>query len=425
MAEKNNRISSVRSKSYFKNLILVLMLVQILDSYVTLFPGAIPSAIANEFLSGMSVDVQNSIMAFASGIVTIGMMLVFFNQYLCDKLGRKKILGITVAGMALASLGMFFSVNYVMYMVFVFFLYFFFTSDIWLIYINEEVIPNKRALYSNIVLMVGLVGALSMVICRLIFITETDPFWRGMTFFPIIVGIPLCLIIFLSLKETSQFQLMKESGIKEKRSFKEDITSIFKTENRKSYLYLLVIVFLRGVSSIYLSLFEKYINDVGTLAQEQVTLIFFLTVFTVLIAYAINGFLADRIGRKPLLYLWSCLSPISVVIWVFGAFNTENALGIVMFGYALSHIAYWGSIGIIRLITIESLPTDRRGTGVGFRSFIGALGVTVGLLLSSVVILFLGLGPTFIIFVMGNFFVIPLAVLFVKETKGVELSEIK
>ena len=425
MVESNDKKSSGRSKSYFKNLILVLMLVQILDSYVTLFPGAIPSAIASEFLSGMSVDIQNSIMAFASGIVTIGMMLVFFNQYLSDKLGRKKMLGITVAGMAFTSLGMFFSVNYVMYMVFVFILYFFFTSDIWLIYINEEVIPNKRAIYSNIVLMVGLVGAIVMVICRLIFITETDPFWRGMTFFPMIVGIPLCLVIFLRLKETSQFQLMKESGIQEKRSFKEDIASIFKTENRKSYIFLLVIVFLRGGSSIYLSLFEKYINDVGALTQAQVTLIFFLTVFTVLIAYAMNGFLADRIGRKPLLYLWSCLSPISVVIWVLGVFNTENAFGIVMFGYALSHIAYWGSIGIIRLITIESLPTDRRGTGVGFRSFIGALGGTIGLLLSSAVILFLGLGTTFIIFVMGNFFVIPLAVLFVKETKGVELSEIK
>lgn len=237
--------------------------------------------------------------------------------------------------------------------------------------------------------MVGLVGAMVMVICRLIFITETDPFWRGMTFFPMIVGIPLCLVIFLSLKETSQFQLMKESGMQEKRSFKEDMASIFKTENRKSYMFLLVIVFLRGGSSIYLGLFEKYINDVGALTKAQVTLIFFLTVFTVLIAYAMNGFLADRIGRKPLLYLWSCLSPISVVIWVFGVFNTENAFGIVMFGYALSHIAYWGSIGIIRLITIESLPTDRRGTGVGFRSFIGALGGTVGLLLSSAVILFL------------------------------------
>jgi len=29
-----------------------------------------------------------------------------------------------------------------------------------------------------------------------------------------------------------------------------------------------------------------------------------------------------------------------------------------MYGYAMGHIAYWGSIGIIRLIAIEILPTD-------------------------------------------------------------------
>jgi MFS family permease len=419
-----NEQSSERSKSYFKRLILVLMLVQILDSYVTLFPGAIPSAIAGEFLSGKPENVQNSIMAFASGLVTIGMMLLFFSQYLSDKLGRKKMLAVSVGGMAMASLGMFLSVNYIMYMVFVFFLYFFFSSDIWLIYINEEVESKKRAFFSNIVLMVGLVGAISMVICRLIFIREEDSFWRGMTFFPMIIGIPLCILILLTLKETSKFQLMKESGVKEKRSFKEDISSIFKTENRKPYLFLLLIVFLRGGSSIYLGLFEKYIDDVGTLNQDQVTSIFFLTVFTVLIAYGLNSF-ADRIGRKPLLYLWFALAPISVLIWVFGAHNTENAYFIVMIGYALSHIAYWGSIGIIRLITIESLPTDRRGTGVGFRSFMGSLGGTIGLLSSSLVILSIGLGPTFIIFVMGNIVVIPLAVLFLKETKGVDLAEIK
>ena len=96
-----------------------------------------------------------------------------------------------------------------------------------------------------------------------------------------------------------------------------------------------------------------------------------------------------------------------------------------MIGYALSHIAFWGSLGIIRLITIELLPTDRRGTGVGFRSFIGALGGTIGLLLSSAVILVVGLGITFVIFVMGNLVAIPLAALFLRETKGVELSEIK
>jgi len=37
----------------------------------------------------------------------------------------------------------------------------------------------------------------------------------------------------------------------------------------------------------------------------------------------------------------------------------------------------------------------------------------------------LGLGTTFMIFVFGNLLLIPLAYFFVKETKGVELSEIK
>ena len=425
MTENNKKKSKNSSLSYFKYLILILMLVQILDSYATIYPGAMPSAIAGDFLSNYSEKVQNSIMALAGGIVSIGMYFLFFSQYFSDKIGRKKMLGITVVGMALASLGMFFSINYIMYMTFVFFLYFFFSSDLWLIYINEEAKPTKRAFYSNIILMVGLVGAFIMVVLRLIFITETDPNWRAMTLFPMIIGFPLSIIIFFTLKETSQYQLIKEGRKVESRSFKEDLKSIFKIENRKYYTWLLFIVFLGGASSIYMVLFEKYMDDVGTLTQTQVSIIFILTVFMVIIAYLANGLLADRIGRKPLLYLWSCLAPISVIIWVLGARSSQNTFLIVLLGYSLTHIAYWGSLGIIRLITIELLPTDRRGTGIGFRSLIGSIGGTIGLVLGSVVILFLDLGPTFIIFVSLKFAVIPLAYFYLKETKGVELTEIK
>ncbi|MFW9866243.1 MAG: MFS transporter, partial [Candidatus Thorarchaeota archaeon] len=302
---------------------------------------------------------------------------------------------------------------------------FFFSSDIWLVYINEEVKPKKRAFYSNIILMVGLLGPIIMVIARFIFITETNPFWRGMTFFPMIIGIPLSIIIFFSLKETKRYEQMKESGSFEKRSFREDVTSIFKTENRRPYLYLLLIVFIRGISGIYIGLFEKYMSNLGTLTQDQITIVFLLVIFAVIIAYAVNGFLADRIGRKPLLYLWSFLAPISVLIWVLGAHSTENAFSLVLFGYSLTHISTWGAIGIIRLLTIEMLPTDRRGTGVGFRSLIGSIGGTIGLVTSGIVVFFVGLGPTFIIFVMGQFIVIPIAYFFLKETKGVELTDIK
>ncbi len=419
MTERNN------SKSYFRYLIFVLMLVQILDTYSTIYPGSMVSKVVGEFLVGLPPNEVNSIVAMAGSITSIGMYFLFFNQYLVDIVGRKLMLAITVIGMSISSLGMFLSVNYLMYISFRFFLNFFFMSDIWLIIINEESKTNKRAFNSNIILMAGLVGAIIMVICRFIFIPDVNPNWRGMTLFPIILGIPLSFIIYFTLKESSKFQLMKENREKKSRTFIGDIKSLFQIDDRKPYIMILIISFLFGFSNLFIGLFEKYINDTGTISDTLVSIIFFLTIFTVMIAYLINGLLADRIGRKPLLYLWSFLLPISVVIWVFGATSSQSAFLIVFMGYAISHIAFWGLWGVIRLITLELVPTDKRGTGLGFRSLIGAFGTTIGLLLSSVAILEFGLGATFIIFVIVNLGIIPLGYFFIKETKGVDLADIK
>jgi MFS family permease len=401
------------------------MLVQILDTYCTIYPGSIPSLILAEFYPGEPENVTSSIAATAGSVISIGMYFLFFNQYLVDKVGRKRMLAITIVGMSIASLGMFLSVNYFMYVAFQFFLYFFFMSDIWLIYANEESKQNKRALNTNIILMAGLLGALIMVIFRFVFVTDVNPNWRGMTFFPIIFGIPLSIVIYFSLKETSEFESIKMATERHARSFIGDIKSVFQIENKKPFVFMLVISFLFGFSNLFITLFEKYIADVGSIPQSQVNIIFFLTIFTVMIAYLANGFLADRIGRKPLLYLWSLLLPVSVIMWVLGATRSSNVFLLVSIGYAISHISYWGLWGIIRIIALELMPTDRRGTGIGVRSLIGAVGTTIGLLSSSVMILIVGLGVTFIIFVLGNLLIVPIGFLFVKETKGVNLAEIK
>ncbi|MHA1823754.1 MAG: MFS transporter, partial [Promethearchaeota archaeon] len=75
--------------------------------------------------------------------------------------------------------------------------------------------------------------------------------------------------------------------------------------------------------------------------------------------------------------------------------------------------------------TLELVPTDRRGTGVGFRGLINAIGGTIGLLSSSFIILIVGLGTTFIILVLFNLLMIPLSAFLVRETKGVDLKDIK
>ena len=152
MVEIKNNGQSVRSKSYFRYLIFVLMLVQILDTYSTLYPGSIPSLIVAEFYPGVPANVTSSIITLYGAISSIGMYLLFFNQYLVDKVGRKRMLAITILGMSISSLGMFLSVNYEMYVLFKFFLYFFFMSDIWLIFANEESKQTKRALNTNIIL---------------------------------------------------------------------------------------------------------------------------------------------------------------------------------------------------------------------------------------------------------------------------------
>ena len=424
MSENNNIPNSLRSKSYFRKMLFILMFVQILDAYVTIFPGSIPSFIAAEFLSTYSTEQQNSIMAFAGSIVSIGMYFLFFSQYLSDKLGRKKMLAITTFGMAFASLGMFLSINYIMYQSFVFILYFFFSSDIWVIIINEESESKKRAYYSNIIPLVGLAGPVLMVISRFIFATGGNTFWRGIAIIPMILGFSLTLLIMLRLKETSKYEQMKSTGEFSSRTFFEDLKSIFQTEEKKSYIFMLVISFLFGFSNLFIGLFEKYIADVGTINQTLVTYLFLLTIFTVMAAYLINGFLADRIGRKPLLYLWSCLLPVSVLIWVIGALQ-PNAILYVFIGYPISHVSFWGLWGIIRLTTLELVPTDRRGTGVGFRGLINSIGATIGLLLSSFIILLVGLGTTFIIFVLFNLLMIPFSAFLVRETKGVDLKDIK
>lgn len=425
MTQKNTEFE--RSKSAILYMIIVLMFVEILDTYCTLYPTVIPSKVIAEFLSEFPENVANSTFAFCIAIASIGTYLVLLNQYLADRKGRKILLAITVFGMGISSLLLATATNIIQYTVYLFMLYIFFSSDIWTIYISEECPPEKRGQWNAFVLMGGIGGALLLPFFRSIFITETAANWRGMTYFAIFLGIPLSILILLTFKETQKFEEMKaqRASGEEMPKLKENLKRLFKSVRRKELIVILIISLIAGLNYVFYRLVEVYWSSSG-MSESAVNTVIYFAAISVILGYLITGIAADKWGRKPLLYIYGVLSPIAIIIVVLGInFSGVLLIIIVGVGVGLAYISLQGIRIVARLITVEITPTDARGTGSGLRSLIAAIGMTTGLFISSVLIYFYGFAFTFIVISLPHLLILPLTYLYLKETKGIDLSEVK
>ncbi|MBD3195797.1 MAG: MFS transporter [Candidatus Lokiarchaeota archaeon] len=416
----------VRSKKYLMYLVILLMFVEILDTYTTNFPNVIPSKVIEEFLYEFPQNIGESIFSFCVAIASLGMYFVFFNQLLADKFGRRILLATTVFGMGFFSLLLIFSSGIIQYTIYLFLLYLFFSSDIWVIYINEESPADKRGRFTNLVLIGGVTGSILLPIFRSIFITETTSNWRGMPLFSAILGIPLSIIIFFTLKETSTYEEYKIEEVSIKTNLiRNNLRTVFSSQRRKEFVSLMLITLLVGFNYIFVSLGEQYINSSPNLTEGDINIIVLAMSFAVILGYLFTGVFADKYGRKPLFYLYSVLFIISIFTVVFGSKLPLFAIIPVSIGASLANVSYWGIGVVIRLVVVEIVPTDVRGTGSGLKSLISAIGITIGLLLSGGITYFFGLEISFIVLSLFLLINIPLIYKFIKETKGVELNLIK
>ncbi len=425
MSQKEGN-SSKSSRSYFLYMVFILMLVQVLDSYTTSFPTLIPSRIIAEFLAGYPENVALSIFTLSTGIGTMGMYVCAVNTYLSDKFGRKVMLIITIFGMAGILFLMNFTTSIVDFTIYLFFLWFFTRSDIWMIYISEEAPKEKRAFWMNIVLIGGTVGAVLGPILRSVYITETSSNWRGLTYFPIIFGVIIGVIALLTLKEPKIFQEgVGDKGLEGKPvSFRKNVKTLLKSPNKKSLIALLIMSFILGANSIFRNLIEPYVSAVGILTEAQISLVILISTLAVYIAFVMIGVLGDKIGRVPLLYLSAIIVPISYLSFIIGSTIPQFALlSGLLFG-ALASFGYWMGWIVVSMVILEIVPTESRGTGAGLKSLVGAAGITLGFLVTSIFTYSYGLGMAIIVISLTVFLNIPLVYFYIKETKGTDLRDV-
>ena len=82
MSDTNKKSTSLNtSKRYFVYFFVILVFVQILDTYNTHYINLINSQIIADFLAGYSENEGASIMSFCTAIATFGTYIVFFNQF--------------------------------------------------------------------------------------------------------------------------------------------------------------------------------------------------------------------------------------------------------------------------------------------------------------------------------------------------------
>jgi len=250
--------SHKKSKRYFKYMIFILMFVEILDTYTTNNLNVVVSDISAEFFPFLAEDAAIAFYQLFLAIATLGMFFVIINQYLTDKFGRKLLLVITIFGMGFFSLLISLSTNIYLFTIFLFFMYFFFNSDIWVIFINEESPPKKRAFYTNFVLIGGIVGALLIPFFHSIIMD-----WRGMTYFAIALGIPLSMVVLFSFKETSKYQEYKKSNRslnQHNNSFRANLKSIFSSKRKSQYIAILIISLIVGLNNLFILVGEDFLT---------------------------------------------------------------------------------------------------------------------------------------------------------------------
>lgn len=428
MNKDDEKVGSITA--YFKYLIIVLIFVQIVDSFTTSYTTMIPSQIINEFLSSFEENVATSIFALVTGFATVGMYVCSLNQYLSDRYGRKIMLIITIFGMAIVSLLIIFSQSIIDFTIYLFLLWFFTRSDIWLIYINEEAPQGKRAFWTNVVLIVGMIGVVLAPILRSIFITETVSNWRALPLFSVILGFSLGLVLLFTLRDTKIYMEMKESdgdmGREEKKkvSFRENFKLMMGSANKKQLIVLLVMSFIMGINSTFRNLVEQLFSSNPSLDQSQVNIALIIASISVTFAFIIMGTLADKLGRIPLLYAFAILIPIARFIVVIGSVYSQSAFILSIVGGGLSEIGYWGEWVLISMVILEIIPTETRGTGSGLKSFFAGIGVTLGFFLSSLITFFISLEATFVILSFLLFINVFLIYKYLRETKNIDLKNI-
>ena len=431
--EKKNNLPKF-SILYVVFMVVILGLAHVLDEYTSIAPTYIKSSLVIDFFLENGID-ETTALQTMNNMMFIQVILMFFSNFfkgLQDKWGRKPIFIISIIGMTLGVFIQSISPNYAIFMVGSSIGGFFLFNDMQYVYINEETPTKWRAQAFTTAKIIGLAAIFLIPFIRDKYITDTDPNWQPVLYFPIIVGVIVLIFGSIFLKETRAFQLVKddrknnpEKYKKEKINLRNAVKDLKKIPTWNQVKWIIIIMLVASPFYLVNVTYSEFMMYELNYLQKDVNMVLKLSVIGTGVVYVIQGQITDRIGRKFSYIMNTVLVLVLVPIEYYALFN--NWIIVIGITQGIRIGAFWNITDVNRFMLIENVPTRLRGYAQTYSGLIMFISIPFSIVATTIL---LGLvNYTYdLFFLFGLPFILVSLILIIwklKETKNVDLTKIE
>lgn len=444
-----------RSKLYIPYLILIICLVYITDEIASQICVQMKTEIATGLFAARENPVGTLETLALVSYVFMGISL--FYKTLSDRLGRKPFLFINTLGMALGMIIIYLAPNPLIYIIGFSTVSFFVPHDMQVVYIMETAPAKHRAKIYSIIKCISTLGVMMIPLMRKFFMT-TSAEWRRVFFIPAIVGLASSLCALLFAKETDSYidsrlrylrmseeEIEREKAKKDASNAQGGFFSAFRFSMKHTQLrrlnilmsffnmgfiitmyYQVMITYGYASHNVSAGLAEALEKATEMVSTNEVTKALFLFPIGSALVQLVQGFIADKAGRKPASIVMAAATVASFVGFVAGSYaGISPYITGFLSGACIGSFWAFGDINIMMMT--ESAPTNLRSSVLSSCYVISAIGTALGM---GTLLLLLNLigdrvaAPATLAISIPGFIASIIILLKTHETKGVDLDKV-
>lgn len=449
-----------KANGYILYMFAICAVINVADEICTTLNSQLKSILATEFFAPVfGAEYAIARMDLILMVTYLFYGLAFLYKVLADRYGRKPFLVINTLGMGVAMVLISIATGIPAFVIGTCFITFFTPHDMQMSYIMESAPAQHRAKYCSIVKTISTIVTLLVPLMRNLLISSDDySKWRLMYVIPSVIAFAAAIIALLSMRETDAFidlrirqlTMTQEEKEAEKLNRKQDTTSrggILKSLKfiftHKQLLWLALgyglLTFCNTMATNYEAIFTanysqtflaigQTVEQAKASAIDLVSAALIMVPITNALVYFAQGFVSDKIGRKPSAILFAILTLVSATIGYMGAsYGLNPYVAGLLIGITAG--SYWSANDNVYFIINESSPTNLRTSISGIFPIISGQFSLIAVGLSTALNNILGdtkIGTVALLMGLPGLIVFLIVfALKVKETKGIDFSTIK